>query len=189
VDFEAVAFRNESEFGIQLQQDPANPLLTIATQEAEEIDGYELTFGFAPSQSWRISLSAVKQDGERDANRDGTVDTNLDNVRIAPLKITAGVDFVPSDRWNLRVQAVHSGSRDPFPGQTGNNVLNLGRNESFTVIDVLGSLQLGPGRLSLAVNNLTNEEYWPRWAQSQNRNDRYSAAPGANAKVMYAVSF
>jgi len=188
-DFELVAFRNESEFGIQLQQDPANPLLTIATQEDEQIEGGEATFGFAPSELWRLTLSGAWQDGERDANRDGTLDTNLDNVRIAPLKITAGVDFVPSDRWNVRVQGLYSGDRDPFPGLTGNNVLNVGRNVSYTVIDVLGSLQLGPGRLSLAVNNVLNEEYFPRWAQSQNRNDRYSAAPGANAKVMYAVTF
>ncbi|MGH8284619.1 MAG: TonB-dependent receptor, partial [Steroidobacteraceae bacterium] len=188
-DFEVVGFRNESEFGIQLQQDPANPLLTIATQEDEKIEGAELSMGFEPSDPWRMTVTAAWQDGERDANRDGTVDTNLDNVRIAPLKVTAGVDFAPTARWNVRVQGLHSGSRDPFPGATGNNVLNLGRNESFTVFDVLGSLQVGPGRLSLAVLNVFNEEYFPRWAQSQNRNDRYSAAPGTNAKLTYAVSF
>lgn len=188
-DFELVGFINESEYGIQLQQDPSNPLLTIATQEDERIEGVEFTMGYVPAAAWRLAFAASWQDGERDANHDGSLDTNLDNVRIAPLKLTASVDYEVNERWHLRVQGTHSGSRDPFPGQTGNNTLNLGKNEAFTVIDLLAAVKLGTGKLSLGVLNLFNEDYFPRWSQSQNRNDRYTAAPGATAKVTYSIEF
>jgi iron complex outermembrane receptor protein len=189
-NFELVGFMSLSEYGIQLQQDPNNPLLTIATQEDEEIEGLEATLGIHPADArWKASLSAVWQDGERDADDDGRVETNLDNVRIAPLKVTAAVDWNLTEDWSLRAQGLHSGSRDPFPGQTGNNVLNMGRNRSFTVLDVSTAVAIGPGRLTFAVLNLFNEEYFPRWAQSQNRNDRYTMAPGRSARISYAISF
>lgn len=188
-DFELVGFVNESEYGIQLQQDPGNPLLTIATQEDERIEGVELTLGYMPADAWRLAFSAAYQDGERDSDQDGSLDTNLDNVRIAPLKLTGSVAYEVSQNWNLRLQGTHSGSRDPFPGSTGNNVLNRGKNESFTVFDLLAAGKVGPGRLSLGVLNLFNEDYFPRWSQSQNRNDRYTAAPGTTAKVTYSIEF
>jgi iron complex outermembrane receptor protein len=189
-DFELVGFLSESEYGIQLQQDPNNPLLTIATQEDEGIEGIEATLGVHPAEaSWKASFSAVWQDGERDSDDDGHLDTNLDNVRIAPLKVTAAVDWELSERWSLRAQALYSGSRDPFPGQTGNNVLNMGRNRSFTVFDLSTAVALGQGKVTFALLNAFNEEYFPRWAQSQNRNDRYTMAPGRSARVSYAINF
>lgn len=188
--FELVGFINESEYGIQLQQDPSNPLLTIATQEDERIEGVEFTADWRPQAGpWGVAFTAAWQDGERDSDGDGDVDTNLDNVRIAPLKLTLAVDYAVSENWRVRLQSLHSGSRDPFPGETGNNVLNRGRNDSFTTFDLTNSLDFGPGRLSIAVMNLLNEDYFPRWSQSQNRNDRYTTAPGRTARVSYSLAF
>ena len=48
--------------------------------------------------------------------------------------------------------------------RTGNDDVG-GRLEGYTTLDLLGDVKVGPGRLSLGVQNLLNEDYTTIWGQ------------------------
>jgi len=188
-DAEFAIYRNESEFGSQLIADPTDPSQFIALQEDQAIEGAELSFAVHLSESLTLAGTAAYIEGERDTNGDGDPDTELSNFFIPPVKITASVDWLPAERWRLRLQMVHSGSRNPFPGSEGNNVIGEGPNEPFTIFDAFGSYEIGAGAVTLGIQNLLNEDYFLRYGQSRNRSDAYAKGQGTTVRLAYKFEY
>ena len=184
---EVVVYRNTSKYGLQLVADPRDPGAFVAQQEDEEIFGVEAVASARLKDGLNLSVSAAYADGDRDADGDGDPETPLDNTRISPLKVTAALDWQATSRLRMRLQAVHSGSRDPFPGATGTEVIDEGRNTAYTVIDGSVAYRIGPGEVSLGVQNLLNEDYFTRYGQTRNRGDSYSMGPGSVVRLSYRV--
>ncbi len=174
-------FNVESTEGQSYRVDPANPNQALLTTLADEMYGYELTLDADINENWRAGGSYSWIEGKSDSNNDGHYDRWLQNRRIPPPKITAYVETDVAD-WQIRAQAVHSGSRSKFPGSTS---FWEGDIHSWTVVDISATGEVGPGTLSLGINNLFNEDYFTHISESAQQDNRYSKALGATALVRY----
>lgn len=86
----------------------------------------------------------------------------LNAWEVSPPKLLAFLQWEEWDRWSLRLQALHVGDYDEaFEDEVRNGI----KIDGYTTIDLLGSLQVGPGRFGLSVTNLLDEDYFSIYAQ------------------------
>ncbi|HEY0938889.1 MAG TPA: TonB-dependent receptor [Steroidobacter sp.] len=180
-------FQSRSDLGTRYVNDPVNIGNLILLRQPEKIEGVELLMSYDVSDRLRVGGTYTWIEGEFDSNGDDRVDTPLGGDRIPPEKLTAYADFDITPSWNVRLQALYSGSRNEFPG----DITSFARGEihDFLTIDLLTRLEIGPGALSFGVQNLFNEDYFPNSSEMSNRADRLVKAPGTTARMEYAVKF
>ena len=77
------------------------------------------------------------------------------------------------------------GDRDRFNG-TG---FGRGEVESYTIVDLTSRWQLRHGDITLAVNNLLNEDYFPVISQIYNFDTQYTQGPGRSVMVTYGLDW
>jgi len=175
-------FRTESNLGTTITTD-----LRIARQK-EETFGIEATFDGRVTDRLRLSGSVSWIDGNRDADGDGSLERPLPSNVVPPVKIVGIADYSFSPRFSARVQARHSADRDEF-----DQVLAFGEApiDAYTVVDAAFNAELGRyGRVTLAVNNLLNNDYFPLASQLFSCcADRFTEAPGASARVTWSVEY
>lgn len=151
----------------------------------ERVFGAEATLD-AAFGIWQAGGSATWIEGKSDPNRDG-VFTYLNSYRIAPPKFTAHAGLT-AGRWTARLQALHSGERDRFPGSVafGQRAVS-----SYTVVDAIATIRAGRGQLRFGVDNLLNEMYFVRESQllRTGANDSYTAARGAALTLGYVILY
>lgn len=62
--------------------------------------------------------------------------------------------------------------------------------ESFAVVDLVSSIQVGPGTLRFAVENLLNSLYFAPQTQADfSTNRAYTASRGAMATIGYSMTY
>ena len=193
VQASATAFRNTSELGTSVG---ANLQVVRAP---ERVRGVELTLDVQPLE--RVGVGGTYTWTEGDFwTRVGadSVWQPLNSFRIQPPKLTAYVEHETLPRWRNRLQALYSGARDrsyeAFLDRPGIDpaapAFGERRVAGYTVVDLLSSLELGRGTLSVGVRNLLNEQYFPIVSQLMPvGNVSYSAAPGATLSIGYSVSY
>jgi iron complex outermembrane receptor protein len=193
VQASATAFRNTSELGTSVG---ANLQVVRAP---ERVRGLELTLDLQPHERLSVGGTYTWTEGEF-WTRVGTDSTwqPLNTFRIQPPKLTAYLDHLTLARWRNRVQVLYSGDRDRAyeafldrpaidPAQPA---FGERRVENYTVVDLLSTVDLGHGVLSVGVRNLLNVQYFPIVSQLMPvGNVSYSAAPGATLSVGYSVSY
>ncbi|HET9449676.1 MAG TPA: TonB-dependent receptor, partial [Aggregicoccus sp.] len=149
----------------------------------ERVYGLEATLGVQPTEKVALSSSLTWLEGQLDVGDDGSYEF-LNNYRIPPLKLTAGVEHQTLPGWRNGLTFVYSGHRDRFPGSTAFGQREV--NEYFT-FDLASSLDVRMGTLRLGVANLLNRQYFPRESQllRSGRNDTLAAARGATVTLGY----
>lgn len=179
-------FVSESDLGVNFVDDPLNPGLLIIDRRPERIYGAEASLRAEFADSWSAGGTFTWLEGKADPGT-GHYDVYIDSRRIPPLKVTAFLEHDLTDDWLVRLQGLYSGDRDRF----NNNMVStgLGRIESFLTFDLMSALKLGPGMLTVGIQNLLSEEYYSVSAQAQNRADRLVMSPGATMKVQYSISY
>jgi iron complex outermembrane receptor protein len=193
VQASAAAFRNTSELGTSVG---ANLQVVRAP---ERVRGVELTLDLQPLDRVGVGGTYTWTEGEF-WTRVGadSVWQPLNSFRIQPPKLTAYVEHQTLARWRNRVQVLYSGDRDrsyeAFLDRPGIDpavpAFGERRVESYAVVDLLSSLGLGRGTLSIGVRNVLNRQYFPIVSQLMPvGNVSYSAAPGATLSVGYSVSY
>ncbi len=187
-------FFNTSDLGELFVPDPNSPpgvLEYIVTRQAQDFWGIEATVSgplFEGCGRWGSSFTWI--DGEQDTDGDGDPDGPIENTSIPPVKVTAFADYAITDDWALRVQLLYSGDRNEFPDIAETSRGDHGHVRSYWTLDASTSFQWGPGRFTVAVSNLLNKQYFPTSSlRSGNRPERYSAAPGAVARVGYTLTY
>jgi iron complex outermembrane receptor protein len=186
VQGEVVGFYSESDNATGF----TSGTLNVADRN-EEIWGVESSLEMKLHRQWKIGGTATWLDGQADTDRDGELDDDLENTRIPPVKLTGFVEYQPFDWWRNRLQALYSGSRDqadvPAPG--GGQLFGNGEVDSFVILDLRSSFDVGPGSLRVGVENLLNEDYFSVAAQAFNRDDTFSQGQGRSMTVSYRVEW
>lgn len=172
------AFYSESDNGTSFDAD-----LNI-TKQPEEIYGVEASANYRVTNALRVGGTATWQEGEVDLDNDGSFEEELPSTRIPPVKVTAFVEYSAYDWWRTRLEALHSGDRDPDSTQFGN-----GEVEDYTVLDWRNQFDTGYGEVGLGVSNLLNEGYFPVLAQAQALPFAFSRAPGRRVSLNYALDW
>ncbi|AFY66506.1 TonB-dependent receptor domain-containing protein [Geitlerinema sp. PCC 7407] len=172
------AFYNQSDLGTSFTA-PGEVL-----RDPQRIYGVELTLDAQPSDRWQVGGNLSLSEGDRDSDDDGDYESDLNGFSISPLKISAYVEHATTPGWSNRLQALFSGSRDPEGDGFG-----LGEVESYFTVDYLSSIELGRGTLTLGVENLFNNQYFPVVSQLQSADSSYSAARGRTIRASYSFSW
>lgn len=113
----------------------------------------------------------------------------LNGFRVQPAKVTAFVQHRTLPGWTNLVQILHSGSRD----RAFEDGLTYGHLpvDGFTVADLLSSVEAGPGRVEIGVQNVFDALYFPVVSQlyAQWGNSGRAAARGRTLSVGYTMTY
>ncbi|MEM1110481.1 MAG: TonB-dependent receptor [Pseudomonadota bacterium] len=179
LDVALAAYFSESNLGSSFN------LQTLELDRApEEVWGLEATLDFAATDNLNLGASFAWVDGEKELE-DGTVE-DLDTTRIAPAKFVAYFDQKFAQHWQVRGQITHSARQQRFDNEP---VFGRADIESFTLVDVFVSADLGPGRATLAFNNLLDEYYFTPDAYRSASDENFTTGQGMTVKLTYSVAY
>ncbi len=102
---------------------------------------------------------------------------DMTGFRVPPLKLTAYLQYQPSEAWSNRLQATYVGSED----YRLDGVASFGRREvdSYTTVDLISDYRLSNAdTLSLGIENLFNRNYYPLYSQLMRSSSNTSHLPG-----------
>lgn len=175
-------FYNTSELGASFDS-----ALNTLVRAPERRWGLEFTADVKPNVDWRAGTTVSYLEGENDRDGDGSF-TPMATTVIPPVKITGYVEHLtsPDLNWRNRVQVLYSGSRRAaFKDEVERFPI-----ESFVVVDLISSIQAGPGTLRFAVENVLNELYFTPQTQSSSFTNRsYTPSRGATATIGYLITY
>lgn len=182
------AFRTESELGTT-SRGYDQPVV----RAPERLYGVEATLDVQPTRALGMGGTFGWTEGESFVERDSTWRA-MNGYRIQPWKATAYAEHQTLPAWQNRLQVLYSGDRDrAFNDRLNPNRVGFGERavESYWVADWISSLNVGPGRLSLGVQNVLNRQYFPVVSQllRTGGNSSYTAARGRTVNIGYSVSY
>jgi iron complex outermembrane receptor protein len=176
-------FRNESDLGSTFNQE-----LEIV-RAPERVYGIEATLDVVPMDPLKLGGTFTWTEGENLPGGSGEW-IPLDGYRIQPRKVTAYAEHRTLPGWTNRLQLLHSGSRDRLFG-VNPQAYGAAPVDAYTVVDLLSTLAVGPGTLSVGVENLLNEQYFPVVSQLEAAYGNFyrAAARGATLSLGYSVRY
>lgn len=160
-NYEVAIYQSESELGTATVENPPGSGLYTPVRAPQDIYGYEVALGFAPSEAVDLGLTWTYVEG-----KDPGTDIYLDARKIAPPKLTAWADWQVSERWRIGVQYLQVMDRDRFDAVNGRYSGAEGPVESYQILNMSAGWQAGNWQASLGVENLLNEDYFPARAQA-----------------------
>lgn len=170
-------FYNQSDLGSTFDAD-----LNVI-RAPEYIYGIEATIDTKLNDRWLLGGTLSWTEGRIDIGDDGSY-TDLDGFRIPPLKLTAYVQHQTTSRWSNRLQFLYSGGRNPEGDGYGLEEVN-----NYFTADYLSIIKVGPGTLTIGVQNLFNSLYFPIVSQIQGINSSNAAAQGTTISVRYSFTW
>ena len=177
-DAAVALFYSTSDKGASFNQD-----LELQKQP-EKIYGVELTANVRPTSRTGFGVTASWLEGRVDTDDDGDYNDDLGNDRVPPLKLTAYGEYRVFSWWQVRLQGLYSGYRNPdsdaFYGE---------KVEPYTLVDFYSAFDTGYGDVRVGVENLLNEEYFPVINQAADTTYAHSMGPGRTVSVTYAVDW
>ena len=178
------AFYNESDLGTNLLVGPDG--LTNLVRAPQRNYGLEATLDWQPSDVWRLGGYFSWNEGESDNDDDGDF-LALSGLQVQPYKIGVYVENETAPGWTNRLQLLGVGSRD----RAFDDGVDAFEVEGYVTLDLLSSIQLGDGKLTLGLQNLLNNQYLPLSSQERVAftEDRRFAAPGINLNIGYSIEF
>jgi iron complex outermembrane receptor protein len=152
----------------------------------EHVYGVELTTDIQVADPVAVGGTFSWVKGIQDADDDGSYETPLPGNRIPPVKVTGYLEVTPVDGWSSRLQMLSSGRRDAFPGSS---VYAQGRVSPYTVFDLSSRVAVGPGALTIGIENLLDNYYFPVRSQYPALDGSYTPARGRNVSLSYRVQW
>lgn len=178
------AFFSYSDSGFDLLFNPDGTLRNV--RAPRQIYGIEGTLDWQPAPQWRLGGTVSWQEGELDEDDDGEF-LAFDSFTIAPLKITAYLENQTTPGWRNRLQLLYSGNRDRGfnDGSDGAPI------DEYLTLDLLSTLDIGDGELTLGIRNLFNTQYFPVAAQATAPffDPGNYAGPGTNVSLSYRFTW
>ena len=134
-----------------------------------EIEGIEINLAVKmPIEGLTLSTGYSHINGRFDADQDGVVDTDLDGANISPDRVNLAAAYARGP-LSARVQTQFYLSRGfDGPGRDPRNDF-----EGYVLTDALVRYQTGFGGLSLAVQNLFDEQYISYASDTQRPTDNF----------------
>lgn len=157
-------------------------------KQPERIWGIEGTLGYRFNSQWNAGGTASWAEGEIDLDDDGSYDEDLPNTTIYPVKLTGHLEYAPLPWWNNRMQALYVGNRNPNSTQFGGADV-----DSYTIVDLISRFAVGPGHLTVSVENLLNKNYFPMVNQAGRTAPTgpftFAKGPGRTVAIGYALNW
>ncbi|PSM48980.1 TonB-dependent receptor [Chroococcidiopsis sp. CCALA 051] len=176
------AFYSSSELGSFFQEVAEDVFETIRAPERRY--GIEAAVDWQLAETWKFGVGGNWTEGEfEDENGEFIA---ADSISVNPWKLTAYVEHQTTPNWRNRLQILYSGDRD----RGFESGLDQGSVDDYATLDLISTLSLGEGTLSLSVENLLNEEYSAFPTQSLTAPDEDIALErGRRVSLTYSISW
>ena len=178
-------FYSESDLGssIRFNQETGFSELLRAPQRNY---GMEASVDWQPSNVLQLGGYFSWSEGESDPDDDGDYEA-LGSLNVPPYKIGLYVENETTPRWTNRLQLLVVGDRDRAIDD-GVDAFDI---DSYATLDLLSSLRVGDGLLTLGIENLLNTDYLPLTSQERvgRFEERRFAPPGTTVSLRYSISF
>lgn len=155
-------FESNSDYGERLTEENGT---WVGNREKTEIQGVEITGEAQVNDIHQLRASYTHTEGKSDTDGDGSVDSKLTGINIAPdtLKLAW------SAAWNEKLSSHLQYSRY-FDRSVGDPELEF---DGYGLLDASLAYRLPVGRTSLGVENLTDEDYFTYYSQAARVSDEY----------------
>lgn len=178
-DFEMSYYRSTSKLGSRVERSGD---VFVARRERTEIDGIEASMGYAVNDDHKLSLSYSHMRGRYDSDQNGSLDSKLDGLNVAPDRIIANwsANWTPELSSFIQTNwALGQGFDDPEMDFSG-----------YALVDAAVGYKLPRGQLNLGISNLLNKQYITYYSQSALvEPDRYFAGRGRTVTLGYRIDF
>ncbi|PWG80468.1 TonB-dependent receptor [Pararcticibacter amylolyticus] len=194
LNFSASAYRSTSKLGIEVVYDPATALFNT-NRSPEKIYGFELAASYLLNRELTIAGSYSYTEGKRDVNSNGKYndpeDTYLNGRRISAPKITGSIAYAPLQVIDITLNYTGVVSRDRFvKNSTGIYNGNEGAVKAYNLFNLIAGLRVNKStRISLGVENLFNEDYFPARSQWFMQPGFYSKGRGRAVNFGISVKY
>ncbi len=175
-NFSAAYYVSTSDLGVNLVDVGG---FLMAQREPENVKGFELTLDAKIRPNLTIGGSYAYVEGK--AKLDDGTKVYLNGSRIAPPKATGFVSYQPTDKWNLQLFWVYTGSRDRFePNAKGIYKNSEGPISDVNLFNFAGSYTINSQwSASLGIENLFNKTYYPTVSQYRALDAEYVRGSGS----------
>ncbi|NBD18391.1 MAG: TonB-dependent receptor [Cyanobacteria bacterium] len=176
-------FYTTSDLGIGLERDPETGFLR-QFRAPKRTWGLEAQVDWQPSDNWQLGSIVSWNEGEVDRNDDGEF-LRLGLRDIQPMKVTAYVENQTTPGWRNRLQMLWVAGRE-----VDNEIASFD-TDSYVVFDLISDIDVGPGQLQLAIENIFNNQFIVFDRQTED-NDGFgvrAAAPGTTLTVNYSFDW
>lgn len=149
----------------------------ILTRTEERIYGIEGTVDYATDdEKWGTGGTFTWMKGRE--LPDGGSWQDMTGYRIPPIKLTAYLQYRPTESWSNRIQANYFGGKD----YRLDGAESFGRREvgSYFTVDLMSRYQFTPkDTLIVGVENLFNRDYYPLYSQLMRSSTNTSRLPAS----------
>lgn len=176
-------YDSSSKFGERLVRD-ADGIYAVA-REKTEIDGIEFSTSWAVTDVDLLGLRYAEATGRYDSNKDGRVDSDLGGSNISPDRVNVSWDRTWVEGIDTRLQANYLFDRDVrnASGTVTNSF------DGYTTYDFSANIAAFDGKISFAVQNLTDEYYFTYFSQSNPNDIRNFTGVGRSFNLGYQKVF
>lgn len=190
--FELSGFISTSKLGADMIFDPNTGLFNVS-RTPERIYGFEAALTYQIARNLDISASYSYVEGKSDtAKTGGSYNVYLNGRRIAPPKVTGSINYRPLKDLELRLQYMGVNGRDRFVknATTGLYNGNEGRVKAYNLVNFNANYKVTPRTmLTLGIENLFNEDYFPARAQWFMIPNQYAKGRGAAFNIGVVVNY
>ncbi|MBW6392176.1 TonB-dependent receptor [Billgrantia antri] len=172
-------YESDSDYGERLAEENG---VFVGNREKTEIQGVEVTGEMRIGDAHDLRLTYTHAEGESDQDGDGSVDTELTGINIAPDTLRLGWSAAWNDTLSSHLQASHY-----FDRSVEDPELEF---DGYTLFDASLAYRLPVGQLSFGIENLTDEQYITYYSQAARISDEYYfAGRGRTFTLGYQLDF
>jgi iron complex outermembrane receptor protein len=189
--FELTGFVSTSKLGSDMIFDPNTGLFNVS-RTPERIYGFEASLQYQVLHNLDISASYSYVEGKSDtAKAGGSYNVYLNGRRIAPPKITGSISYRPVKELEVRMQYMGVQSRNRFEKNArGVYNGNEGPVKAYHLVNFNANYKVAPRTmLTVGIENLFNEDYFPARAQWFMQPAFYSKGKGASFNLGIAINY
>ncbi|PSO50199.1 MAG: TonB-dependent receptor [Cyanobacteria bacterium SW_9_44_58] len=188
VQFSLAGFFTYSEFGQTERQSEDGSFLT-SSREPKRTYGIEATTDYQINDQWQLGGNFTWVEGES-SPEDVDDFVALSTTDIQPIKVGLYVENQTTPDWSNRLQLLIVGSRDrAFEDTIGGNTIDPFPIDGYTTLDWISRLDLGNGKLTFAVQNVFDNQFFPVDSQTQRRNREFAAGLGRTISLQYQLNW
>lgn len=176
-------YTSESDFGQRLQRDDDG--IYSVKREMTEVDGFEFSVDWAFSLRDSLGLRYANSEGRYDSDENGNVDSDLGGSNISPDRVNISWDSDWNDILTTRLQVNHL--LDRKQRNSSNDIVN--EFDGYTTVDFSANIAIFSGQVTLAIQNLTNTDYYTYYSQSNPNDLRNFKGIGRSFSAAYQISF
>lgn len=168
----------ENTSGVTQFYDATDRVLRLISQK-ERVRGIENSLTFFPTERWSIGGTHAWTKGETRQNGKWI---DLPASRVSPAKTTLFVGYT-REIFDMRLQGMRLQNYDAAAKDNNGRTI-----QGYTLIDLLGSVELPTGKIDAGIFNLTNKTYQTMFAQA-NAGAPYANAEGRTLGLSYSVDW